>query len=65
MKQTQGLNKIPLTEEVTLLQAPKSINAELMTDEEIIIKLQKGYEDIKQGKTQDARIAFERLRDKY
>ena len=39
---------------------PDSINADLMTTEEIHSKLRSGYDDAKAGKTVDAAMAFER-----
>ena len=39
---------------------PDSINADLMTTEEIHSKLRSGYDNAKVGKTTDAATAFER-----
>lgn len=39
---------------VTLPKAPDSINADLMTNEELHAKLQKGYDDMQAGRVQDA-----------
>lgn len=39
---------------------PDSINADLMTTEEVHAKLQSGYDDIQAGRTVDAAMAFER-----
>jgi hypothetical protein len=47
----------PLINEVkdmTLPKAPQSVNADLMTEDEIHAKLQEGCDDIKAGKVQDA-----------
>lgn len=41
----------------------KSINADLMTAEELHAKLQKGYDDALAGRTQDAASAFSRFRE--
>lgn len=40
--------------------APKchQINADLMTDEELNAKLQRGYEDIEKGRVENAEKAF-------
>lgn len=61
------LNQISLTGgipfNVTLPKAPSSINADLMSVEEIHNKLQEGYEDIKNGKVQEAASAFEKFRE--
>lgn len=53
---------IPFT--VTLPKTPQSINADLMTTEEIHTQLQEGYDDMKAGKVQDAVIAFAKFREK-
>ena len=62
------LNQISLTGgipfAVTLPKAPDVINADLMTDEQIHEKLQKGYDDMQAGRIQDAAIAFAMLREK-
>ncbi len=47
------------------LKVPRSVNADLMTDEELREKLQKGYDDYKAGKVQDARTAFDEFRKKH
>lgn len=61
------LNQISLTGgipfNVTLPKAPSSINADLMSVEEIHNKLQEGYEDIKNDKVQEAASAFEKFRE--
>lgn len=63
------LNQISLTGgipfAVTLPKAPDSINADLMTDEELHAKLQKGYEDIQAGRVQDASSAFAEFRESH
>ena len=62
------LNQISLTGgipfAVTLPKAPDVINADLMTDEQIHEKLQKGYDDMQAGRIQDAASAFEKFREK-
>lgn len=56
------LNQIYLTGgipfSVTLPKAAKSINAELMSDEQLYNTLQRGYSDIEAGNVQDAKTAF-------
>ena len=47
---------IPFT--VALPKAPQSINADMMSVEEIHAELQEGYDDIKAGRVQDAVSAF-------
>lgn len=62
------LNQISLTGgipfAVTLPKAPDVINADLMTDEQIHEKLQKGYDDMQAGRIQDAASAFAKFREK-
>ena len=62
------LNQISLTGgipfAVTLPKAPDVINADLMTDEQIHEKLQKGYDDMHAGRIQDAASAFAKFREK-
>ncbi len=43
---------------VTLPKAPVSVNADLMTADEIRAKLKEGYNDIEKGNVQDAAAAF-------
>ena len=44
---------------------PKSINADLMTTEELHGELQKGYDDMLAGRTRDAASVFSRFRGDY
>lgn len=61
------LNQISLTGgipfDVTLPKAPQTINADMMSVEEIHAKLQEGYDDIEEGKVQDASTAFAKFRE--
>lgn len=63
------LNQISLTGgipfPVTLPKAPASVNADLMTMEEIHAKLQKGYEDMEAGNIQEAATAFAKFRESH
>lgn len=63
------LNQISLTGgipfAVTLPKAPDSLNVDQMTDEEFHAKLQKGYDDIKAGRVQDAASAFAKFRENH
>lgn len=63
------LNQISLTGgipfAVTLPKAPESINADLMTNDVLNEKLQKGYDDIEAGNVQDAREAFSKFRENH
>lgn len=43
----------------------KSINADLMTTEQIHEKLERGYADIEKGNTQDAANAFTKARETH
>ena len=63
------LNQISLTGgipfSVTLPKAPDSINMDLMTTQEVHQKLQKGYDDLKAGKVQNAADAFANFRENH
>ena len=60
LKQISMTGGIPFA--VTLPKAPASINADLMTTEEIHAKLKEGYNDIEKGNIQDASAAFQKFR---
>lgn len=47
---------------VTLPKAPASVNADIMTNEELHGKLRRGLEDAAAGRVQDADEAFEAFR---
>lgn len=61
------LNEIALTGEipfaVMLPKVPQSVNADMMTNEEIYAKLQEGYDDVQVGRVQDIATAFARFRE--
>lgn len=63
------LNQISLTGgipfAVTLPKAPKDINADVMTDEEIHAKLQNGYDDVKADKVKKAAEAFKSFNERH
>lgn len=63
------LNQISLTGgipfSVTLPKPPVSINADLMTNEELHEKLMKGYSDIESGNVKDAAQAFAKFRENH
>ena len=63
------LNQISLTGgipfNVTLPKAPVSVNADLMRVQEIHDILREGYEDVREGKVQDAASAFARFREEH
>lgn len=63
------LNQISLTGgipfAVTLPNAPTALNTDLMTSEEIRTKLQEGYNDIQEGKVQDASSAFTKFKENH
>ncbi len=50
---------------VTLPNAPESIDASKMSEEQIHAKIQRGYESYKAGRTQNAAQAFERFRESH
>jgi DNA-damage-inducible protein J len=47
---------------VTLPKAPKSIDADRMTSDEINAKLEEGYADMKEGRVQDAEAVFKKFK---
>lgn len=63
------LNQISLTGgipfAVTLPKVPDTINADLMTAEQLHTKLQKGYDDLEMGNVQNAANAFARFRESH
>lgn len=63
------LNQISLTGgipfAVTLPKAPASINADMMSDEELHATLQRGYDDIEAGRVQNAAESFARFRENH
>lgn len=42
----------------------KNINMDLMTDDKLHVKLEKGHDDIKKGHFHDAKKVFEEFREK-
>lgn len=50
---------------VSLPKAPAAINADTMVTEQLHAELMAGYEDMKQGNTQDASAAFARFRKEH
>ena len=48
---------------VTLPKAPDSIDASQMSEAEIHAKIMKGYDSYKEGKTQNAAVAFKKFRE--
>ena len=60
LKQISLTGGIPFA--VTLPKAPVSVNADMMTTEEIHAKLKEGYNDIEKGNVQDASAAFRKFR---
>lgn len=63
LKQISMTGGIPFA--VTLPKAPASINADLMTTDEIHAKLKEGYNDIEKDNVQDASSAFQRFREAH
>lgn len=50
---------------VTLPKAPRSIDSDRMTSEEINTKLEEGYANMKAGRVQDASDAFRKFREDH
>lgn len=63
LKQIALVGGIPF--DVKLPEAPDSVDADLMTDEELIAKIKKGYKNALKGKGKDAELAFAELEEKY
>ena len=63
------LNQIYLTGgipfAVTLPKAPDSLNMNMMSDDELVEKLQKGYDDISLGKVKNAAEAFAAFKERH
>lgn len=62
LKQISMTGGIPF--DIKVPKAPISINADLMTKDEIHAKLKEGFNDIDEGSVQDASIAFQKFRKK-
>jgi DNA-damage-inducible protein J len=63
LKQISLTGGIPFA--VALPKAPVSVNADLMTTDEIRTKLKEGYNDIEKGNVQDASAAFKKFRETH
>ena len=63
LKQIAMVGGIPFA--VTLPKAPVTINADMMTIDDIHAKLKEGYRDIEKGNVQDASAAFRKFRETH
>ena len=63
LKQISITGGIPFA--IKLPKAPVSVNADMMTMDEIHAKLKEGYNDIEKGNVQDASVAFKRFRETH
>ena len=63
LKQISMTGGIPFA--VTLPKVPVSVNADLMTNDEIYAKLKAGHSDIEKGNVQDALDAFQKFRETH
>ena len=63
LKQIALVGGIPFP--VGLSPVPDSMNADLMTDEELSRELEEGYQDAIAGRVHDAKAAFAELRGRY
>lgn len=61
LKQISITGGIPFA--IKLSKAPVSVNADMMTTDEIHARLKEGYNDIEKGNVQDAAVAFKRFRE--
>ncbi len=50
---------------VTLPKTPDRVNVDLMTDEELLEKIKKAYNDIETGNVQNAEAAFSKFREDH
>lgn len=63
LKQISLVGGIPFS--LVLPKVPNSINADLMTTEQIREELSRGYEDYENGKVYSAADAFEKFEEKH
>ena len=63
LKQIALVGGIPCP--VVIPKAASTVNADMMSVEEIHQKLEKGYADIEKGNTQDAASAFQAFRENH
>ena len=63
MEKTATTGGIPFA--ATLPKVPEAINADQMTNAELHAKLEKGYEDMKAGRTHNAAEAFAKFRENH
>mgnify|MGYP000934280406 CR=1 FL=1 len=63
LKQITMTGGIPFA--LTLPKVPASVNADLMTLDDIRARLEEGYSDIEKGNIQDASAAFQRFRETH
>jgi addiction module RelB/DinJ family antitoxin len=61
LKQISLTGGIPFS--IALPKVPQTVNADMMTTNELHAKLQKGYDDIEAGNVQDAAEAFAKFRN--
>ena len=50
---------------ISLPKVPDAINSDMMTNDQLHAKLQKGYDDIGAGRVQNAASAFEKFRENH
>lgn len=63
LKQISLVGSIPFS--LVLPKTANSVNADMMTAEQLHEKLEKGYADIEKGNTQDADSAFTKFKEKH
>ena len=63
LKQISLVGGIPFS--VVLPKTASTVNTELMSAEEIHLKLKKGYADIEKGNVEDAASAFAAFRERH
>ena len=63
LKQISLVGGIPFS--LVLPKTANSLNADMMTAEQLHEKLERGYADIEKGNTQDAASAFAKFREEH
>ncbi|MFZ7132425.1 MAG: type II toxin-antitoxin system RelB/DinJ family antitoxin [Eubacteriales bacterium] len=63
LRQIKMTGGIPFS--IELPKVPSDINADLMTNEELYFKLERGYADYENGRVTSAAEAFSKLREKH
>lgn len=63
LKQISMVGGIPFS--LVLPKVPASVNADVMSNEELVEKLERGYDDIEKGNVYDAATSFAKFREMH